>query len=122
MKIMIPTDDNTDQTDVCISFGRAPYFMAYDSETQKADFMENEAASSQGGAGIKAAQFIVDSGTDTLLTPRCGDNAAEVLNAAGIKIYKTRAGSALDNVKALLSGELAFLTDTHPGLHNHGGK
>jgi hypothetical protein len=63
-------DENTDRTNVCISFGRAPFFMLYDSETKNASFIDNNAASSQGGAGIRAAQNIVDSKADALLTPR----------------------------------------------------
>jgi predicted Fe-Mo cluster-binding NifX family protein len=120
MIIAIPTDENSAQTNVCVSFGRAPYFMFYDSETTNASFMDNDAASSQGGAGIKAAQYLVDSKADALLTPRCGDNAAEVLKAAGIGLYQTRDGNAADNIKAFLAGELPLLTDSHPGLHNHG--
>jgi predicted Fe-Mo cluster-binding NifX family protein len=121
MIIAIPTDDNTDRTNVCISFGRAPFFMLYDSETSNVRFIDNDAASSQGGAGIKAAQSLVDSKAGALLTPRCGDNAAEVLKAAGVGLYKTRDGSAADNIRAFLAGELQLLTDSHPGFHNHGG-
>ena len=122
MKIAIPTDENTIETSVCISFGRTPYFMLYDSEQKQALFMDNAAAASQGGAGIKAAQSLVDSKVDVLLTPRCGDNAAEVLNAEGIEMYKTGDGTAMDNINAYLNGQLQQLTQTHPGFHNHGGK
>ncbi len=75
-------------------FGRAPYFMIYDTETKKSDFLDNSAAASTGGAGIKVAQAIVDSKANALLTPRCGENAADVLKAADIKIYKTSGASA----------------------------
>ena len=122
MKIAIPTDENNIKTSVCISFGRAPFFMIYDSETKQADFMDNAAASSQGGAGIKAAQSIVDNKAEVVLTPRCGDNAAEVLAAEGVKIYKTKEGSAMENIEEFLSGNLPLLTESHPGFHNHGGK
>ncbi len=122
MKIAIPTDENTNQTAVCISFGRTPFFMLYDTDAKNASFMNNAAAASQGGAGIKAAQSIVDSNVEVLLTPRCGDNAVEVLNAAGIKLYKTTDGSAMDNIEAFLDGKLPLLTESHPGFHNHGGK
>jgi predicted Fe-Mo cluster-binding NifX family protein len=121
MKIVIPVDENSIGTSVCISFGRTPYFMIYDTETKASAFLDNEAASSQGGAGIKAAQSIVDSQAAALLTPRCGENAAEVLRAANIQIYKTIEGSAMDNVAAFLTGKLSLLEEIHPGLHHHGG-
>ena len=61
MKIAIPVDDVSMNTSVCISFGRTPYFLIYDNETKDAIFLDNSAAANQGGAGIKAAQTIVDS-------------------------------------------------------------
>ncbi|NLK36240.1 MAG: dinitrogenase iron-molybdenum cofactor biosynthesis protein, partial [Gracilibacteraceae bacterium] len=56
MKIAIPMDDKNMEASVCISFGRAPYFLIYDTESNESLFLENSAAASQGGAGIKAAQ------------------------------------------------------------------
>lgn len=121
MKIALPVDENSVGTSVCISFGRTPYFMIFDTETKESIFLDNSAASSQGGAGIKAAQSIVDSQANILLTPRCGENAAEVLKAASIKMYKTSDGPAMDNIAAFLSDKLSLLDDIHPGLHHHGG-
>jgi predicted Fe-Mo cluster-binding NifX family protein len=122
MKIVIPVDDKTMDTNVCISFGRTPYFLIYDTESKESTFLDNEAASSQGGAGILAAQSIVDKGADALLTPRCGQNAADVINAANIKIYKTIGDSLKDNLYAFNKGELKLLSEIHSGFHNHGGK
>jgi predicted Fe-Mo cluster-binding NifX family protein len=121
MKIALPVDDRNLETTVCMSFGRAPYFLIYDSESKEAAFLDNSAAASQGGAGIKAAQSIVDNQVSALLTPRCGENAAGVLKAAGIKLYKTTSGSAMDNVNAFIDGKLSLLGEIHPGLHRHGG-
>ncbi len=121
MKVVIPVDENTTSTSVCVSFGRAPFFMIYDSETKQYNFINNTAADSPGGAGIKAAQLIVDSDAAVLLTPRCGDNAAEVLKAGGVMLYKTSSGSAADNVSAFFSDKLAPLTETHAGFHGHQG-
>ena len=122
MKIAIPMDDKTMEGDVCISFGRAPYFLFYNMETKDVVFIENSAATSQGGAGIKAAQMVVDNQVDALLTPRCGENAAEVLNAANVKIYKTSSASVQDNIAAFEEGTLPLLDEIHAGFHGHGGK
>ena len=62
MKIAIPVDDKSLNSAVSQSFGRAPYFFFYDTETEESDFLDNGAVASQGGAGIKAAQAIVDNG------------------------------------------------------------
>jgi len=122
MKIAIPVEGKTMETNVCQSFGRTPYFLIYDTESKESLFIDNSAATSQGGAGIKAAQTIADNNADVLLTPRCGENAAEVIKAANIKMYKTLNDSIMDNIDALNRGKLSLLADIHAGLHNHGGK
>ncbi len=122
MKIAIPVDEKDLETGVCMSFGRTPYFLIYDTETKESLFIKNTAANSAGGAGIKAAQIIVDNETNIMLTPRCGQNAADVLLAAEIKLYKTADGSAKENIDAFIEGKLSLLEEIHAGFHGHGGK
>ena len=120
MKIAIPVYDNKDETTVCISFGRTPYFLIYDTETKERKYLDNAAAASQGGAGIKAAQLIVDNKADVLLTPRCGENAANVIKAADIKIYKTINTLLEKTLQDYQEGSLNLLDEIHAGFHNHG--
>jgi predicted Fe-Mo cluster-binding NifX family protein len=119
MKIVLPVDENNNETSVCPSFGRTPYFLVYETDTKESMFLDNGAATSQGGAGVKAAQCIVDQNTDVLLTPRCGENAAAVISAAGIHIYRTDSGTAMDNIHAFLAGRLSPLEEIHAGFHHH---
>ncbi|HSL93031.1 MAG TPA: NifB/NifX family molybdenum-iron cluster-binding protein [Bacillota bacterium] len=120
MKIAIPVDEKSWETTVCQSFGRAPYYLIYETETRHHEFKVNEAASSSGGAGVKAAQLIVDEKIDTVLTPRCGENSAEVLIGAGIQILRTAHALAKDNIRAFLEGKLLKLEEIHGGYHRHG--
>lgn len=122
MKISIPVNDKTMDSGVCISFGRTPYFLVYDSDSKESIFIENTAATSQGGAGIKAAQIVADEKVNALITPRCGQNAAEVLYATDIKIYKSQNDSIEDNITAFMDGKLAKLEEIHDGFHGHGEK
>ncbi len=117
MKIAIPVDNNSMDSNVCVSFGRAPFFLVYDTETKESVFVENTAASGAGGAGIRAAQIVADQGVSALLTPRCGQNAADVFRSADIKLYRTDGDSAKDNVEAFEKGELSLLEDFHAGFH-----
>jgi len=119
MRIAIPVDENKPETGVCASFGRAPYFMLYDTESNKTEYIANTAAEAQSGAGLKAAQLVADSGADALLTVRCGQNAADVLNTAEVKIYKTDAKGAQENLAAFQEGKLALMTQFHAGFHGH---
>jgi predicted Fe-Mo cluster-binding NifX family protein len=121
MRIAIPVDNKTLESSVCPSFGRAPFFLIYDVETKESIFIENTASSSTRGAGIKAAQMIADNKAEALLVPRCGQNAADVIKSANIKIYKTIAGSAKDNIDAFVDGKLSLLDEIHAGFHGHGG-
>ena len=121
MKIAIPVDEKTLESNVCVSFGRTLYFLIYDVETKDSIFIDNSAAASTGGAGIKAAQIIVDNKASALLTPRLGENAADVLKPAEIKIYKTTTASAKDNIDAFIAGKLPLLDEFHAGFHGHGG-
>jgi predicted Fe-Mo cluster-binding NifX family protein len=121
MKIAIPVDNKGLDSNVSASFGRSSYFLIYDTESKESEFIENTAVHSSGGAGIKAAQTIVDSGAKAVLTPRCGQNAAEVLKAAGIELYKTVAGNAEENITAFSDKKLSALDDIHAGFHGRGG-
>jgi len=120
MIIAIPVNEKSMKSEVCISFGRAPYFMFYNTETKNTEFFDNSANSAQGGAGIKAAQSIADASCQALITIRCGENAAEVLMGNQVKIYKTKYPLAEDNIKGLENDELETLHEVHKGLHNHG--
>ena len=122
MKIAIPVDDKFLESTVCQSFGRTPYFLIYDTEAKESVFLDNAAAASQGGAGIKAAQTVVDHKASALITPRCGQNAADVIKAANIKIYKSINASIIENIDALNEGRLSLLEVIHEGFHNHGEK
>lgn len=115
MKLIIPLDE--DQQSVCPAFGRTPWFLLWDTEQDAGEILPNPAAQAEGGAGLKAAQTVVDSGASVLLTPRCGENAAEVFRTAGIQIYKTGGPVAADNIAAYQAGELEKLTHFHAGYH-----
>lgn len=121
MRIAIPVDEKDIESNVCISFGRAPYFLIYDIESKESTFIENSAAESTGGAGIKAAQIIVDNKVDALLTPRCGENAAEVIKVADIKIYKIEDINVKENIDNFINDKLTLLDEIHAGFHGHGG-
>ena len=121
MKLIVPVESKSLDVPVCPSFGRTPLYVSFDTETGSQEFLDNSAATSQGGAGIKASQMLVDHGAKAIITYRCGDNAAQVLNAAKIEMYKAQDGSVSENIEKFKSGKLSLLSEIHPGFHNHGG-
>lgn len=120
MKIALPVNEKNMSSSICISFGRTPYFLIYDTDTLTPSFLDNGAIASQGGAGIKASQVLVDNGVNALITPRCGENAAAILKTANIPMYHSIEGSAESNVQAFISNTLSPLSNIHPGFHQHG--
>jgi predicted Fe-Mo cluster-binding NifX family protein/predicted DNA-binding protein (UPF0251 family) len=115
MRIAIPLDEN--RQDICIVLSRAPYFLFQDEDSQT--IVENPAAKAQDGAGVQAAQFLVDNGVNVLITVRCGQNAADVFTAAGMKIYKSAGKTAAEDLEAFAEGSLEELTHFHDGYHGN---
>lgn len=117
MIIAIPLDESKEN--VCASFGRAPYFLFHDADTNTAETIINTAAQAQGGAGIKAAQLVADRHAGAVVTVRCGQNAAEVLLASNMIVYKAAGTSVTENLAAFSEGKLEKLERFHPGFHGN---
>lgn len=114
-RIIVPIDEPATPV-VAANFGRAAAFWVQDDD-RPGEVVANTAAGEPGGAGIKAAQQVLDLNPDALLAPRLGDNAARVLHAAGIELRRSRPGPVADTLTAHARGELDELTDFHPGHH-----
>ena len=122
MKIAIPMEEKSINSSICVTFGRAPYFLIFDTDTEKETYIENPAVAAQGGAGIKAAQAVIDTGAEAVILPRLGQNAADVFAAGQIGLYKAEFGSVKHNIELLKNRKLAKLTEFHSGFHGHGGR
>ena len=60
MKIAIPVDEKSLDSNVCVSFGRTPYFLIYDVDTKESVFLDNSAAASTGGTGTGFLAGVFD--------------------------------------------------------------
>jgi predicted Fe-Mo cluster-binding NifX family protein len=87
-------------------FGRCRYFVIVDSETMDFESFENIAAGASGGAGISAAQAVVDRGAQVVLTGSVGPNAHQALSAANVEYITGVSGTIRDAVNAYNSGKL----------------
>lgn len=113
MRIAVPVQE--DGQTISETLGRAPRFALVEGQTIR--YVDNKAAESQGGAGIKAAQQLVDLNVEVVLAPQCGVNAAEVLTAAGIGLFQTQGDSLVENLKAHDKDGLERLTEAIPSVH-----
>ena len=76
--------------------------------------IENAAANSGGGAGITSGQLMVDKGVEAVITGNVGPNAANVLKAANIKIYRGISASVKENIEKFNKGILEKIDTTVP--------
>jgi predicted Fe-Mo cluster-binding NifX family protein len=77
-----------------------------DSETMQFEVISNTAAGSSGGAGIQAAQTIVNMGAKVLVTGNIGPNAFRALLVAGIQIMTGASGTVMEAIEKFKKGEL----------------
>ena len=82
-------------------FGRAAYLLIIDTDTNAMEVVENSGAAQAQGAGIGAAQVVLDKGVDGLLTGRIGPNALTVFQASGVQLFE--GASAEDTVQEALT-------------------
>lgn len=88
-------------------FGRARYLLIVDTPERTAQALENRAGMDAAqGAGIQAAQTVINSKALTLITGHCGPKAFRALNAAGVQVYLTEDGTVDEVLDRLESGGL----------------
>lgn len=119
MKVLITVTSPNFEASLDPRFGRAAYFLMVDSETLEWEAQPNSAVHASGGAGIKAAQFVVNSGCKAVISGDCGPNAFDVIDAAGVAMYvfgsSQNVQEALNNLK---EGKLEQLgSPSSPGHH-----
>jgi len=107
MKIAITSTGTALNSQVDPRFGRAPFFILFDTETGEFRAEDNsQNLESAQGAGIQAAQAVSRLGAEYLLTGHCGPNAFRTLTAAGIKIVVSVEGTIQEAVDRFKAGGL----------------
>lgn len=119
MKIAISAAGANLDAEVDPRFGRCEQFIVVDPDTMKFEVMENSSAMASAGAGISAAQMVVDKGVQVVLTGSCGPNAYQVLSAAGINVVTGVSGKVRDAIEVYKSGK--FQTSSQPNVPGHFG-
>jgi predicted Fe-Mo cluster-binding NifX family protein len=73
----------------------------------EAESVDNPAMSAGGGAGIQAAQFVVERGAEAVVSGNVGPNAFAVFESAGVPVYLFGGGSVREAVEACKEGRLS---------------
>ncbi|MFW6381174.1 MAG: NifB/NifX family molybdenum-iron cluster-binding protein [Bacillota bacterium] len=105
MKIAITVSNNKGlDSEIDSRFGRARYFALIDPETEEIEIEKNSAASAASGAGVAAAQQVVDLGADAVISGNFGPKAFSSLRAGGLELYTLNDGTVKDAIASYNQG------------------
>lgn len=125
MLIAISSTGSSMDHDLDPRFGRAESFLLVDSDAMTSTHLDNQARSASGGAGIAAAQAMIDHQAQVVITGQLGPNAMNVLEDADIELYQGIPGTVRENLEAYKQGRLTRITKSgpsHAGMGHHGGR
>jgi predicted Fe-Mo cluster-binding NifX family protein len=121
MKVVVSAQGEDLSAQTSPVFGRCPMYVFVDTETLAYEAMPNPGLAQSGGAGIRAAQAVLNHGAQAVLSGNLGPNAFEVLRAAGIPAYQVREGTVLQAVEDLKAGRLPSLSEANVTAHSGSG-
>ena len=99
MKIAITSTGTDMDSPVDPRFGRCPYLAIVDLESGQLEAEANPFQNASGGAGVQAAQWVVEKGVGALLTGSCGPKATAVLEDADIRVINGISGGIREVVE-----------------------
>ena len=86
MRIAIASQGRELSSKIEPRFGRAMYIIVHDTERNTLDVLDNhETAQLSGGAGVKAAEFVVGKKVDYVISQNFGPKALQVFKAANVQ-------------------------------------
>ena len=107
MKLAIASRGKDLKAEVDGRFGRTPYFVIVDPESMEFEAIENiQNLNALQGAGIQAAQTVIESGADYAMAGHCGPKAFRTLSAAGVGMIVGIQGIVMEVVEKFRRGEL----------------
>ena len=118
MKVVVTAIGETLDSPVDQRFGRARYFVLYDTDTEKWSAHDNsQNLQAAQGAGIQAGQNVLNLGAEAVITGHCGPKAFSVLQAGAVRIYTNANGTVQEALHAMKAGQLTEATDADVGSH-----
>lgn len=88
-------------------FGRTSSFIIYNLENNSYQSIDNtQVLNSPQGAGIQAAQHVIEAGGEAVITSHVGPKAFQVLQAANVKVYLASKITVREAIKLFQEGKL----------------
>ncbi|MCD6225472.1 NifB/NifX family molybdenum-iron cluster-binding protein [bacterium] len=115
MKICFSATGNSLSSAVDWRFGRCPWFVIVDEKGEIVEAIKNPAGDAFRGAGVLAAQTVVEKGAEAVVSGNIGPNAFLVLNQQGIKVYQGGGMTVKEAWEKYQKGELPEITTPQRG-------
>ena len=122
MKIVVSANGADLSAEASPIFGRCPIYAFVDTETMAFEAIQNPAIGASSGAGIQAAQFVVERGAQAVVSGNVGPNAFDVLDAAGVAVYLFGGGTIQQAVDACIAGQLSSAGGPSAAAHSGMGR
>jgi predicted Fe-Mo cluster-binding NifX family protein len=111
VKIAVTSQGASKESPVDPRFGRAKYFVIYDTGTAAFSANDNvQNLSAAQGAGIQSAGAVDGLGCRAVITGHCGPKAFTALSRAGIDVYAGASGSVEEAIRSYTNGKLRKLS------------
>ncbi len=108
MKVVISSTGEKLESKTSDVFGRCPYFIIAeikDGKIEKTESVKNESMDQTTGAGVSAAQLVVEKGANVAITENVGPRAKDVLKQFNVEIYSGE-GIVEDVLQKFIDGKL----------------
>lgn len=108
MRLMITSQNSILESPIDNRFGRCPWLILMDTEKGQWKAFQNPGASQSGGAGVAAAQFVVDHKADVVISGDFGPHASRAFNAAKIemRLFTDKISTVQEAVAHFADGDL----------------
>jgi len=118
MKIAISAESSDSQSRVDPRFGRAPWFVVYDTEEGLVESIDNvKSTAAMQGAGVQTASRLSSLGIGAVIAGHYGPKAHSALAAAGIEAYSGEGLSVSEAFEAFKKGSLPEMSGADRSGH-----
>lgn len=119
MIIAISSKGKTTTDMVDTMFGRCAYFQIIDTEKHTIKCVSNSGLEATGGAGIAAANQVIEEGVEAVISGKLGPNAFNIIDKANIKQYLCDKVTVEEAIDKFDKGELKIADEagkSHRGM------
>lgn len=105
MKVVITSQKKEMSSQIDARFGRAAYFALYDTETGNVDWLQNDVAGQQHGAGTGAVNRIANLGVEKIFAVVFGAKVKPILDELGIQMVVVDENETVGNIISMLQAK-----------------